>query len=95
LRAVSLRSAEFLTCWLPHCLVIAGAYIFAMVYVAVLFTGFSDADARTPFLALAAAVSHGLFTVVLIAAVVLDRNVPPDARVHFFPGGRGRVAETS
>jgi hypothetical protein len=57
--------------------------------VAVRFTGFSDADARTPFLALAAAVSHGLATMVLIAAVVLDRNVPPDARVHFFQEDAG------
>jgi len=70
--------------WLPHCLVIAGAYIVAMVYVAVLFLGFSDADARTPFLAVAAAFCHGLATVVLIIAVVLDRRVPPDTRVHFF-----------
>jgi hypothetical protein len=70
--------------WLPHCLVIAGAYIFAMVYVAVLFMGFSDADGRTPFLALCAAVTDGLATVVLITAVVLNRNVPPDERVHFF-----------
>jgi hypothetical protein len=26
---------------------------------------------------------------VLIAAVVLDRNVPPDARVHFFQEDAG------
>jgi hypothetical protein len=75
--------------WLPHSLVIAGAYIFAMAYVAVLFMGFSDADSRTPFLALAAAVCHGLATAVLIAAVVLDRRVPPDARVHFFQEDTG------
>jgi hypothetical protein len=70
-------------------LVIAGAYIFAMVYVAVLFIGFSDADGRTPFLALAAAACHGLATMVLIAAVVLDRQVPPDTRVHFFQEDTG------
>jgi hypothetical protein len=51
--------------------------------------GFSDADSRTPFLALAAAVCHGLATAVLIAAVVLDRRVPPDARVHFFQEDTG------
>jgi hypothetical protein len=75
--------------WLPHCLVIAGAYIFAMVYVATLFMGFSDADGRTPFLALSAAVTDALATLVLIAAVVVDRNIPPDTRVHFFQEDAG------
>jgi hypothetical protein len=75
--------------WLPHSLVIAGSYVFAMVYVAVLFMGFSDANARTPILALAAAGSLGLASVVLIAAVVLDRKVPPDTSVHFFQEDAG------
>ena len=75
--------------WLPHCVVIVGAYIFAMAYVAVLFMGFSDANGRTPFLALSAAASLGLAGVVLIAGVVLDRHVPPDATVHFFQEDSG------
>ena len=75
--------------WLPHAFVIAGAYIFAMIYVAVLFMGFSDADGRTPFLALSAALTDGLATVVLVTAAVLDRNPPPDTRVHFFQEDAG------
>ena len=75
--------------WVPHSLVIAGAYVFAMVYVAVLFRGYSDADGRTPFLALSAAASHGLATAILLAGVMLDRHVPPDTTVHFFPEDSG------
>ena len=60
-----------------------------MVYVAVLFLGFSDADSRTTVLALGAAFVHGLATVILIVAVVLDRTVPPDTRVHFFQEDTG------
>jgi hypothetical protein len=75
--------------WLPHCLVIAGAYIFAMVYVAVLFMGFSDADGRTPFLALSGAVTLGLAAILVISAVLVDRKVPPDHRVHFFQEDTG------
>lgn len=75
--------------WLPHSVVIVGAYIFAMAYVAVQFMGFSDANGRTPFLALSAAASLGLAGIVLIAGVLLDREVPPDTTVHFFPEDSG------
>jgi hypothetical protein len=51
--------------------------------------GFSDADGRTPFLALSAAATNGLATVVLVTAVFADRNIPPDTRVHFFQEDAG------
>ena len=70
--------------WLPHCFVITGAYTVAMVYVAQLFLGFSDADGRTAFLAICAAGVNVIATVVLVGAVLLDRTVPPDTSVHFF-----------
>src|SRR5258708_29676966 len=38
--------------WLPHCVVIVGAYIFAMSYVAVLVIGFRAPHRRPPFPAL-------------------------------------------
>jgi hypothetical protein len=75
--------------WLPHVVVIAGAYVVAMVYVASLFLGFSDADSRTAFLALCAAVVDVLATLFVIAGVVLDRNLPPDNRVRFFQEDTG------
>jgi len=75
--------------WLPHGVVIAGAYIVAMVYVAGLFLGFSDADRRTTLLALSAAFVDGLATVIAIAGVVLDRKLPPDTRVRFFQEDAG------
>src|ERR1700730_6931747 len=58
--------------WLPHSIVHAGVYTIAMVYVAQLFLGFSDADNRTPFLALCAAAVDGVATVVLVSAVLID-----------------------
>jgi hypothetical protein len=70
--------------WLPHCLVIAGAYTIAMAYVVQLFLGFNDADGRTAFLAICAATVDAIATVVLVSAVVLDRTLPPDTSVHFF-----------
>jgi hypothetical protein len=70
--------------WLPHSIVIAGAYIFAMVYIAGLFLGFSDADPRTAVLAICAAAVDGLATVIAILGVVLDRKLPRDPGVQFF-----------
>jgi hypothetical protein len=70
--------------WLPHGLIVAGAYTVAMLYVAQLFLGFNDADGRTAFLALCGAAVDALATLVLVGAVVLDRTVPPDNSVHFY-----------
>jgi hypothetical protein len=75
--------------WLPHSIVVAGAYIVAMVYIAGLFLGFPDADPRTALLALSAAAVDGLATVIVILGVVLDRKLPPDTRVHFFQEDTG------
>src|SRR5260370_22452270 len=75
--------------WLPHSLVVAASYIFAMGYVAAQFMGFSDANGRTPFLALSAAASLGLAGLVLIARGLIDRPVPPGTTVHFFQEDSG------
>src|SRR5258708_23886563 len=63
--------------WLPHGVVIVGAYIFAMSYVAVLFMGFSDANGRTPSRAPSPPPTLGLAAVSLFPGACLVPNSPP------------------
>ena len=76
--------------WVPHCIVITAAFTAAMLYVADLSLSFRDVDSRNVVLAFGATACLLLATMFLLAAVLLDRKLPPaEPEVHFFQEDTG------